>query len=381
MSSSKTIVLTAVLALGLTACKNEPQTAHANVAPAVTVQAVTAERSQWPVVSEAVGTVRARTTATLASKVMGYVREVRVHAGDRVASGQLLLSLDSRDLDVSLRQADAARQEARDSEVEVNNAILAAKANLDLVDVTFRRMKDLFDKQSISNQEYDEAASRLKTAQANYEMALSKKTQIGSRIRQAEEGLQAAQLVRSYAEIRAPFAGIVTERRAEPGILATPGLPLITVEQGSAYRLEVNVEESLAPRLRLGETTRITLEALDRSVDAAVSEIVPAVDPASRAFIVKIDLPAIADLRSGQYGRARFTTGSRETVSIPVETVRRNGQIESVLVADNGVARLRMVTTGEAVGGRLEILTGLKAGESVVRGGSDLQDGARLEVR
>ena len=380
MSSSKTIVLTAVLALGLTACKNEPQTAHANVAPAVTVQAVTAERSQWPVVSEAVGTVRARTTATLASKVMGYVRDVRVHAGDRVAAGQLLLSLDSRDLDVSLRQAEAARQEARDSEVEVNNAILAAKANLDLVAVTFRRMNDLFEKRSISNQEYDEAASRLKTAQANYEMALSKKTQIGSRIRQADEALQAAQVTRSYGEIRAPFAGIVTERRAEPGILATPGLPLITVEQGGAYRLEVNVQESLAPRVRLGEKTQITLEALDRTIDAAVSEIVPAVDPASRAFIVKIDLPPIADLRSGQYGRARFTTCSREAVSVPAEAVRRNGQIESVLVAENGVARLRMITTGETVGGRVEILTGLKAGESIVRG-TDLQDGARVEVR
>jgi membrane fusion protein, multidrug efflux system len=336
--------------------------------------------TNWPTGSDAVGTVRSRVSATLSSKIMAYVREVRVHAGDRVAAGQVVAVLDARDLEVAYRQAQVSHDESRDAQVEADNAVAAAKANLDLAHATFRRMQELFDKRSISNQEYDEATARLKTARANYDMAASKKTQIGSRIRQAEEGVRAAEVMRSYAEILAPFAGTVTERRAEPGILATPGLPLVTVEQAGGYRLEVSAEESLGPRIRLGQPVDVAIESLDRKLEARVSEIVPAVDPNSRGFIVKIDLPAMKDLRSGLYGKARFVTGTRQAVTVPAEVVRRNGQIESVMVADNGIARMRLITTGETQGARVEVLTGLHAGEMAIRDGR-VADGTRVEAR
>jgi RND family efflux transporter MFP subunit len=311
---------------------------------------------------------------------MGYVRELRVHAGDRVTAGQIVAVLDARDLEVAYRQAQASHDESKDAQVEADNAVAASKANLDLAHATFRRMQDLFDKRSISNQEYDEAVARMKTAQASYDMAVSKNTQIGSRIRQAEEGVRAAEVRRSYAEIRAPFAGTVTERRAEPGILATPGLPLLTVEQSGGYRLEVSAEESLGPLVRLGQRVDVAIESLDRNFEARVSEIVPAVDPGSRAFLVKIDLPPLKDLRSGLYGRARFVTASRQAVTVPADAVRRNGQIESVMVAENGIARMRLITTGETQGARVEVLTGLRAGEMVIPDGS-VSDGAHVEAK
>ncbi len=376
MSLNKIYLVTGLAVVA--GCSREPKLTQASTTSPVNVQFITSERSEWPVTTDAVGSVRARTTAVLSSRVMGYVREVRVNAGDRVNANQTLIVLDSRDLDLSYRQAQAARDESRDAQTEATNAMAAAKANLDLAQATFRRMKELDDKRSISNQEFDEASARLKAAQAAYDIASSKRVQIESHIRQAEEGVHAAEVMRGYAEIHAPFAGVITERHAEPGILATPGLPMLTVEQGRAYRLEVTAEESLAPRVRLGQKVQVTIDALARSFEAPVSEIVPAVDPASRAFLVKIDLPAMKDVKSGLYGRARFTTGSREAVSVPAEAVRRNGQIESVLVADNGIARMRLITTGETVEGRTEVLTGLRPGETIVRA-TDVSDGARVE--
>lgn len=373
-------LILAASALFLSACRQAPPATHAATSASTPVETAMSTVTEWPTGSDVVGTVRSRVSATLSSKVMGYVREVRVRAGDIVKAGQTIAVLDSQDLDAALRQAQASRDATRDAQAETDQAAAAAKANLDLAQTTFRRIQELFEKRSVSNQEYDESAARVKSAQAAYEMALSKKVQIGSRIRQSEEGVKAADVMRSYAEIRAPFAGIVTERRVEPGVLATPGLPLVTVEQAGGYRLEVSADESLGPRVRLGQMVRVNIEALDCDLDARVSEIVPAVDPGSRGFIVKIDLPAMKELRSGLYGRARFVTGSRRAITVPAEVVRRNGQIESVMVADNGMARLRLITTGETQGGRVEVLSGLDAGEKIVQNGS-VPDGARVEAR
>lgn len=375
--SSKIALLTFSI---LTSCRQAPRVVQAKAGPASVVHTVTSELTTWPEGSDAVGAVRSRLSATLSSKVMGYVREIRVRAGDHVSAGQVVAVLDSRDLEAAYRQAEASRDESRDGQMEADHAAAAAKASLDLAQATFRRMQDLFDKRSISNQEYDESSARLKSAQASYDMALSKRTQAGARIRQTEEGVHAAEVMRSYAEIRAPFAGIVTERRADPGILATPGLPIVTIEQGGGYRLEVLAQESLAPQVRVGQRVDVSIESLERTLEARVSEIVPAVDPMSRGFIVKIDLPPMSELRSGLYGKARFITGTRQAVTIPADAVRRNGQIESVMVAEGGIARMRLITTGEARGSNVEALTGLRAGEQLIRD-NDVADGARVEVR
>src|SRR5579864_2781580 len=150
----------------------------ASTAPSLTVSTVTATTETWPSIYEATGTVRARTSAVISARLMGYVREVRVQAGDRVREGQLLVTLDTRDLDVSSRRVEAAREEVRTAMPEADSAVAAAKSNLDLAQVTFGRMQDLFQKTSISNQEFDEASAKLKAAQAAYEMARAKRIQL-----------------------------------------------------------------------------------------------------------------------------------------------------------------------------------------------------------
>lgn len=370
-------------AVFLASCSREqPAPARAAKPASVPVSIAAAALQNWPNLYEATGTVRARTTAVIASKVMGYVQQVSVQVGDRVRQGQPLVTLDARDLDASVRRAEAGHAEAVSALPEVENGIAAAKANYDLAQATFHRIEDLASKKSVSSQEFDEASARLKAAQANYEMAQAKRAQLQQKIAQAEQDQRATQIMRDYAAIAAPFAGIVTAKSVEPGNLAAPGAPLLTIEREGAYRLETEIDESKLPAVRAGQTVQVTIDALGRTFGARVSEIVPSVDAASRSYTVKIDLPAIAQLRSGLFGKAAFSLGSRQALAIPAKALQQNGQLQSVFVIANGEARTRLITSGRRLQDAVEVLSGLAAGESVVVSpAAELADGACVEVR
>jgi RND family efflux transporter MFP subunit len=357
-----------------------PEAKQRAEAPAVRVKTGKAENAQVPEVYEATGTVRARTTTVLAARVMGYLREVRVRAGDTVRAGQVVAVLEVREIESGLRQAEAARAEARSALPEVDNAIAAAKAQLDLAGSTHNRMKTLFDQKSITNQEFDEVAARLRMAEANHQMALARKAQLEQKIRQADEAVAQAQISKGYAEVAAPFAGTVVERKAEPGMLASPGLPIAVIEQAGDYVLEAAIEEARLASIRPGTPVKVAMEATGKTIEARVREIVPALDPGSRTFTAKIDLPAGVLLRTGMFGRALFSFGGRPVIVVPASAVVEMGQVRRVYVADNGVARSRLVSTGLSLDGRVEILSGLSAGETViVEAPSTLADGSRIE--
>ena len=370
-------------ALWLAGCGEHPRgTNPVGSAPPVSVQTVTAKQVQWPSLYEATGTVRARTSAIIAAKLMGYVREVKVQTGDRVREGQLLVTLDARDLDVNSRRAEAALDEVRSSVPEADSAVAGAKASLDLAQATFNRMQDLFSKKSISNQEFDEASAKLKAAQAAHEMARARRAQLDAKAARVQQEVRATEVTRSYAEITAPFAGVVTAKSADPGTLALPGAPLLTIEREGAYRLEASVEESRMAEIRVGQPVSVTLDGIDRTLEVRVSEIVPAVDAASRSYTVKIDLPPAPALRSGAFGRAMFQLGSRSPLAIPLAAVTERGQLQSVLVAENGIAHTRLITTGQKNKDQVEVLSGLSAGDNVIFPvPRDVSDGARVEVR
>lgn len=366
--------------LWLAGCSESPRNVEANGAP-VPVHVVTVAAQSWPEEYEAMGTVRARTAAVVASKVMGYVREVHAGIGDHVAAQQLLVVLDAADMEAAYGRADAGWEEARSAIPESESALAAARANLELARATFKRMDDLFASKSISNQEYDEATARRKAAEAAYAIAESKRAQLTSKIAQADQERSAAEIQRGYAQLRAPFAGVVTAKSVEPGNLATPGTPLLTVEREGTYRLEVPVEESRLALIRSGSKVTVTIDALGRTLEARVGEVLPSVDAASRAYLVKIDLPAITQLRAGIFGRARFVVGIRPVLSVPCSAVKERGQVQSVYVIENASARIRIVTVGRKIADRAEVLSGLSAGEQVASPVPViLADGAKVEI-
>ena len=370
------------LAILLAACASHPTTPPSNPSAPIPVHTVAVNVQDWPSTYEASGTVRARTSANLASKVTGYVQQVAVRQGDRVAAGQTLIVLDTRDLDANYRRADAGVAEVNGAIPEADSAVAAAKANLDLARVTAKRIDELAAKKSVSNQEVDESNARLQSAQASYDMARARRTQLQSRLDQATEERRAAAIIRDYGRIAAPFAGIVTAKTVNPGDLATTGAPLLTIERQDGYRLEAAVDESKLASVRVGQSVRYALDLPGCAGQGRVSEVVPAVDPASRSYIARIDLPACAGLRSGMFGRAFFQLGSRKAVAVASAAITERGQLQSVFVAEDGSAHARLVTIGERAGDAVEILSGLNPGESLIAPAPPgLADGAKIEVR
>jgi membrane fusion protein, multidrug efflux system len=367
----------------LAGCGSEP--ALKAVSTPVTrmrVETVTAAEADCPSTYEATGTVRARTTATISSKLMAYAREVRAQIGDRVRAGQPLAVLDARDLDTSVARAEAGREEVKNAIPEAESAVALARAQLDLAQVTFHRMQDLLNKRSITDQEYDEATARWKAAQASLGMALARRAQLDAKMAQIEQEVRAAGIQRGYSEIIAPFSGTIITKSIDPGTLAVPGAPLFTIERAGAYRLEASVEESRLSMARVGKTVSVTIDGIDRTLTARVAEVVPSVDASARTGTVKIDVPLLPGLRSGLFGRVLFDTGRRKILTVPSAGVMEHGQLQSVYVAENDIAHIRLVTVGTRVKDRVEVLSGLNQGDRVIVPiPAGLADGAPIEVR
>ncbi|HPT26779.1 MAG TPA: efflux RND transporter periplasmic adaptor subunit [Bryobacteraceae bacterium] len=383
MFSNKILIPLAPAVLLLSGCgSHTPEKKAAAQGPTVPVGVVEVRPATVATIYEATGTVRASSTSVLSARIMGYIRSVGAQAGDTVRAGQTVAVIDAKEIDDAVAQARAAVAEARAAEPEVDNAIAAAKAQLDLATSTLRRMKSLYDQKSITSQEFDEVQARHRMAEANHQMALAKRTQLGAKIAQAESGLAQASVNKAYMEVKAPFTGIVIERKAEPGMLATPGMPILIIEQAGAYRLEAAVEESRIATIKAGSKVKVRLDSLDREIEARVSEIVPAMDTASRTFTARIDLPASPLIRSGLFGRALFPDGEKQAMAAPASSIREQGQIQIVFVADGGMARARMIKTGAKLEGGIEVISGLMPGDRIVANPpAALSDGAKIEVR
>jgi RND family efflux transporter MFP subunit len=375
---TKIISAAAITMLSGCGSQTHPPKQSAPAAPvAVTVAGVTAE--DWPSYHEATGSVRARASMAIAARIMGYVHQIAVREGDFVRAGQRVVTIEARELNTALEQAQAALSEARSAEPEAAAAIVSATAQLDLANAGHRRMQDLLEKRSITQQEYDEAAARLRMASAGLQMAQARQRQLIEKIRQGRQAVESANVMHGYTEIRAPFAGMVTSRKAEPGTLAAPGMTLLEIEQEGGYRFEARVDES---RALAGREVEVAIDAFEGRVNGHIAEIVPAVDAASRTFLIKIDLPRRAGIRSGMSGRAYIPTASRKVLTIPAGAVRRESQVESVFVPGAAHARRRLITTGASRLDRVEVLSGLAAGEKIVHPvPATLADGSPIEVR
>jgi len=171
-----------------------------------------------------------------------------------------------------------------------------------------------------------------------------------------------------FTKIRAPFDGLIIAKLADAGAMAAPGVPLLTIEDPSHFRLEALLDESQIGAVRLGETIPIMLDSLaNQSIAGKVVQIVPMADPASRTFTVKIDLPSNPQIRSGVFGRARFPRGERQSILVPQTALLHRGQLDAVyVVGKDDIAILRYVTLGKPSANQVEVLSGLENGERIV---------------
>lgn len=369
-----------LLGLGLTACSTPTEKAPAEAGAAIPVTVAPVTMAEIAEVIEAGGVVQARTTATLTARILAPVREVRVSPGDRVRSGQVLIVLDGRDLSAGARGARAAALAADQGSTAAIAERQSAEAGLVLARATHDRIAGLHAKRSATAQELDDATAALRAAEARVAGAAARAQQAESAIAGARAASEAASTTESFAVITAPFDGVVTEKLVEPGNMASPGAPLIRVEDTRGFRLEVRVDESRAGQVQPGAAVPVALDSgvggATTTVSGTVTEISRAVDADTRAFLVKVSLPDSSGLRSGLFGRARFAGTTRQALTVPADAVVKRGQVTSVFVVDNGVARARLVDLRGN-----EVLAGLSERESVIVSPPPaVTDGRRVSV-
>ncbi len=356
--------------VSLAGCSNE-KTRTAPAPEAVrSIPVLAVQKANVPDLLEAVGTVRAAQTSDAASQMMGNIVEIRAHEGDHVQRGQVLAVIDDS-------QPRAAVDRATAADLAAQQQLVGADSDLTLAESTLKRYQNLYEKKSVSPQEFDEVKARQRTALARRDMAKAGQAQAQAALSQARTSLD-------YTRIRAPFDGVVTEKKADSGTLASPGMPIFTVEDVRRYRLEATVNENDLQYVRTGEQVSVVIDALDNAgLKGKVVQIVPAAEAASRTFLVKIDLPTDTRLRSGLFGRAQFSRGERQALLIPRSAVVERGQLQGIYVLDqNKVASLRYITLGKPSGAEVEVLAGLQDGEQLVTkpGAVDL-NGKRIEVQ
>jgi RND family efflux transporter MFP subunit len=350
-------------------CKSDAPVS-ADTAETAQARVVVTEQVEMPATLRSTGTLHAHESSTLSAQVMGRVEKVLVREGDTVRAGQAVVVLDDATLRSSADQAQSGVTTAEQQEA-------AAQANADLAASTLARYKQLEAQKSVSPQEMDEVTRRAEAAAAE---VAALKAQVNA-IRALQAGASA---MLGYTRIVAPFAGTVTARMIDPGTMAAPGVPLVQIDSAGPLELDTTVPESSIASLREGIRLDVTVDSVsDQSFPGSVAEIVPAADPATHSFLVKIALPSSKLLRAGLSASASIPAGSKQAVLAPRSAIVMRGSLATALVIDNaGIAQLRYVTLGEGQGDKVEILSGLDGGQKLVDnpGDRDLA-GKRIEAQ
>jgi RND family efflux transporter MFP subunit len=351
------------------------ESASQAVVQTMQARVVESQQQQVPLNVRSTGTVHARETAIVSSQVMGRIQQVLVREGDSVRAGQTLIVLDDAALRASTDQAQAAVKVAQSEQA-------AAQTDAKLAVSTLERYKQLQAEKSVSPQEMDEVSRRAEAAAARLEAARAQT----DAARAQESG---AHTMLGFSRLLAPFAGIVTARMADPGTMASPGVPLLQVDQAGALQLDATVDESAIGAIHKGMKVQVDLDGRTSTTGAGtnlagtVAEIVPEADPASHSFLVKIDLPSSSQLRAGMYGTAEFANGTRQAILIPRSAVVMRGSLASAYILNGqGIAQLRSLTLGASQGNLIEVLSGISSGEKLVDTPSDRDlAGKRIEVQ
>lgn len=333
-----------VLLLAITGCgpKDETNVPAVSAAPQATIHAgvVEVKVSEVPIRVEVTGQVETMYQATLSSRIQGTIEKVLVREGTHVKKGQTLIELDNRDLQAELERTVAEVENAKDH---------------------LARVKNLYEEDAVSKQEMENATRTFKVSEANRRAVL-------------------AQL--SYTVVKAPFDGVITERKVEAGELASSGQTLLKMEDPNRLRLEAMVAENDLKAIALGHQIVVIIDALPgESLLGTVSRILPAGDPQTHTFTVKVDLPPTPGLRTGMFGRLQLDKGVSRTIVLPSSAVIERGELTSVFVVDpDHVARLRWVRVGRRFNQQTEILSGINEGERVMIDASRGSDGAIVQI-
>ena len=308
------------------------------------------------------GKLVAKNSVNVSTRMMGYITDIRAEVGQNVSAGQLLVVVNSSDLQAKGGQANAQ--------------ISQAQAHFKMAKKDYDRFQNLYKNESASQKELDDM-------QARYEMA--------------KAGLQAAQQMKNevnaqfhYTNITAPISGTVTTKFADKGDLANPGMPILTIESPSELQAQVLVSEQDIMLIEQGMPVQVSLKSINKSVSGTVSEISKSASQTGGQYLVKVNLHHTQNLLPGMFTHIQFPIKNngktvqdfQQTILIPKSALVEQGQMTGVFVASSqNTAVLRWLKIGKTINNQVEVLSGLNAQEKYITNANGrLYNGAKIKV-
>ena len=389
------VVVLAVTALAACGC-SKTDTAQARgrevSAKPVKVEAVRQETVNRTV--ELVGTLAAVDQVTISSEADGKVSRILADLGDRVTAGQTLIQVDHEKQQYSLEQQKAtlaralAQYGAADPQhlPEVEKTPDVQKANADLVQAkqSFDRTSELFKRSLVPKQLLDDAATALQSKQASYDLSLQTAKNLRASIQGSEASMKLADRELRDTDIRSPFDGYVEKRLVNLGELVKTQMPVMTVVRVDPLKVIAEIPEKMAPWIKDGQAVELHVDAYpDQTFIGKVSRISPAVNTATRAFPFEALVPnKDARLKPGTFARVHIESGKIDNVlTLPYATMQYRYGVNRVFVVEGDKLAVRELKVGDRLGERIEILSGVKAGEQVAATDVDnLTDGAKVSI-
>ncbi len=355
---NKKYILVATLGatLLISSCGGEDKKAVTDNYPAVAVQIKTASDDGSSPYLTVSGKVEAAKSANISTRTMGYVDKVYVQVGDKVRKGELLLSVNNADISAKLAQ--------------VNASITEATAAFTNAEKDYNRFTALFQENSASQKELDDITAQYKMTKARLESANQMKNGVNAQM--------------GYANIRAPFNGVVTNKFINAGDMANPGMSLLEVESPSTYQVSAMVPESEILQIKNNAEVTVQLNALNQTIKGKVVEVSTSSKSTGGQYLVKANLDKTdVNIMSGMYATVQFPVERNNTSSaimIPIEAIVKNGQLSGIYtVSQSNTALLRWLRLGRIVGDRVEVLSGLSADEHyIISSEGKLFNGARI---
>ena len=306
------------------------------------------------------GEITAKQTANISTRMMGYINKIYVKPGDKVASGQLLVSISSDDILAKKGQVQAMITEAEAA---------AKNAQRD-----YERFKTLRNQNSVSDKELENVALQNTSMNAKVQMARQQMNEVNAML--------------SYTNIRAPFSGVVTQKMVDEGSMANPGMPILTIEQNGELQVIASIPENYIQDVKVGDVAKMELKSLGITIDGKVSELSPSAFRTGGQYSMKlaIDSKDKENIRPGMYVNILIPNKTSENITSKImldkSSIVYRDQLTGVYVIDDqSQANLRWIRLGKTIGNQVEILSGLSQNDKIVsKAEGKLYNGVKVSV-
>lgn len=340
------------LGLVLTAGASSSASAEDPVGAPSAVSLVTAERVRVPITYTVPGSVISDGRIEVSSRLVGFIEQLDVREGQKVARGDLLVRIDPTDIEEATRQAEAG--------------VRAAEENLHDAELDVQKYEDLARKGTIATETLRKAQVRVDVVKATLD--------------QARSALAVAEAQKTYATITSPVDGVIVSVAKRSGEMATAGSIILTVESHEVLLFKAFVSESRLAAIDSSLPVTVRIDSLDGAgFEGRVRGIVPSGDDVTRRYEINVILPKDPRLVPGMFGRADITLGAREVTAIPRTALVRRGGLDGVFVLDGAITRFRWLRIGREFGDSIEVVSGLSEGEQILATATDaVRDGSAV---